>query len=229
MIALGADFEFDDASPLASVVPSDVSVEALGTWVRVTLPGIESARFDASEDVADATVVVARTTEGVLVTDIHAGAPGEYFARFLSDPARVVVDILPANAAAAIVAPSIVGEAVILAEEPPPLVDLPFTVTGYSRWFEATGVVEIRRLHKEPGFGEVVGAVVRGDLVIEPGAGTLWGIMATDWLDAWGTFTFELDGLGAGSYELFIGECRTLEGGDSCEDVGVYLPVIVGG
>ena len=229
VLALGTEFDFDDAAPLASVVPGDVSVEAFGTWVRVTLPGIEATRPDAAEDIGDATIVAARTADGVLVADVHAGGPGEYFAQFLSNPARIVIDILPANAAASILAAPLIGEGVVLTEDLPPSIDLPFTITGYSRWFEASGVIVVRRLDKEPGLGEVVGAVVRGEFVIDPGVGTEWGIMATTWLDAWGIFTFELDGLGSGSYELFVGECRSGDGDDTCVDVGVYLPLIVGG
>ena len=64
---------------------------------------------------------------------------------------------------------------------------------------------------------------------MNPGADTEWGIMATDWLDAWGMFSFELIGLVGGSYELFIGECVYTGDGDTCENLGVYLPLIVSG
>lgn len=227
VIALGADFDFDASSPLAAEVPPDVSVEAFSTWVRVTLPGIRLARGDASEDFGDVTVVVARSFGGVLVVDAHTGAPGEYFARFLVDPARIVIDILPANVAAVVVAPPLIGEGVVLAEALPPSVHLPLTISGYSRWFEAGGIVIVRRLDKEPGVGEVVSARVTGEFVVNPGTGTTWGVYATDWLDAWGRFSFELDNLGSGEYEVFIGECQIVDDPDTCEYFGAYLPMTV--
>ena len=42
-------------------------------------------------------------------------------------------------------------------------------------------------------------------------------------------FTFELGGLGAGDYEIFIGECRIVDDPDTCEDAGAYLPITVEG
>ncbi len=108
------------------------------------------------------------------------------------------------------------------------MLELPITITGYSRWFEAGGLVVVRRLDKEPGVGEVVGAILRGPMVLGEGAGTEWGLTATGWLDAWGLFSFELDGLAAGDYEVFIGECRMAEDSDECVDVGAYLPVSIG-
>ena len=230
VIALGAEFDFANASPLAATTPEQVSVEAFGTWARVQLPGIQWTRVDASEDLGDLTVVVARSLEGTLVADIHSGAPGEYFARFLSNPARIVVDILPAAVASVVISPPTVGDAVILPEGLPPTVSMPLTISGYSRWFEAGGFAVVRRQADQPGTGEIIGAIVTGDAVVNPGTGTEWGITATDWLDAWGTFSFELSGLGNGAFEVFIGECRMLdEEADTCTDVGAYLPIVVGG
>ena len=229
VIALGSDFEFDGSSPLAAEVPADISVQAFGTWARVTLQGIQLARGDASEDLGDLTVLVARSLEGDFVVDARTGGPAEFFAQFLANPARIVIDILPANVAAVVLAPPVVGDGVVMAEALPPAVGLPVTINGYSRWFEAGGTVVVRRLDKEPGVGEVVSARVTGDFVVNPGTGTEWGVSATDWLDAWGMFTFELDGLGAGDYEIFIGECRIVDDPDTCEDAGAYLPITVEG
>ena len=151
VIALGADFDFDGSSPLAGAVPGDISVEAFGTWARVTLPGLQWTRFDASEHFGDVTVVAARSVDGGMVVDAHAGSPGEFFARFLSEPARIVIDILPSNVAAVALAAPVVGDGVVLAESLPPAVDLPLTISGYSRWFEAGGFVIVRRFNDEAG------------------------------------------------------------------------------
>ena len=175
VIALGSDFEFDGSSPLAAEVPADISVQAFGTWARVTLQGIQLARGDASEDLGDLTVLVARSLEGDFVVDARTGGPAEFFAQFLANPARIVIDILPANVAAVVLAPPVVGDGVVMAEALPPAVGLPVTINGYSRWFEAGGTVVVRRLDKEPGVGEVVSARVTGDFVVNPGTGTEWG------------------------------------------------------
>jgi hypothetical protein len=228
VILLGRDFTFAGSSPLANTIPTNVSVEAFGTWARVELPGIGGARLDAGEDIGDVTAVVARTLAGQIVVDVHAGGPGEYFAQFLTNPARIVIDVLPANVAATVLTDAVVGSGVVVAEPLPPGASLPLTISGYSRWFEAAGNVVVRRAADDPGTGEVVSARVTGEFVIDPGSGTHWGVTATDWLDAWGIFTFELDGLGPGDYEIFIGECAVVEDADSCEDAGLYLPLNVG-
>lgn len=227
VIALGTDFDFSGPAPLASALPGEVSVEAFVDWARVTIPEIQWTRPDASEDFGDTTILVTRTLEGAMAVDIHAGAPGEYFAQFLADPARIVIDILPAGVAAVVGSDPVIDDAVVLPQGVPPTVGVPWTISGYSRWFEAGGLVVVRRQGNEPGSGEIIGAVVRGEAVVNPGSGTEWGITATDWLDAWGLFSFELSGLGAGSYELFIGECQTIDGDDECVDVGVFLSIVV--
>ena len=229
VIALGKNHTFDGSSPLAGSVPSDVAVTAFGTWVQVSLPSINTSRSDGGEDVGDLTAIVARTVEGQLVVDVHTGGPAEFFAQFLSNPARIVIDILPANVSATITTGAVIGEGVILAQPAPPAIPTPVAITGYSRWFEATGTVVVRRAAAEQGTGEVINARVEGEFVINPGRSTSWGITATDWLDAWGVFSFELSGVGAGNYEVFIGECRIVDGTADCEDVGVYLPVTISG
>lgn len=227
VIALGEDFAFDGSGPLADDVPADVSVEGFGSMARITMPGVAFGRFDATEDFGELTVLVARNADGSLHVDVLAGAPSEFFARFLDDPARIVLDVLPANVAAASLAAPILGEGVVLAVPPPPEVRLPLSVSGYSRWFEATGTLVVRRQADVAGTGEVVAAVVTGDSVVGEARGAAWGITSTDWIDAWGTFAFEIDGLAPGRYEIFIGECRSLEDGDGCQEVGIHLPITV--
>lgn len=229
VVALGRQFAFDGSSPLAESVPSEVSVEGFGTMARITLPGVAFARFDATEDLGELTVLATRDPAGMLRIDVLAGAPSEFFARFIDAPARIVLDVLPANVAAASISAPIVGESVVIAVPPPPEVRLPLTISGYSRWFEATGTVVVRRGADSVAGGETVAAVLRGEAVVGDAGGTSWGLSATDWIDAWGIFSFELDGLAAGRYEVFVGECRAVEGSATCDEVGVHIPIMVGG
>ena len=106
-----------------------------------------------------------------------------------------------------------------LDERNPTNVELPLTVRGYSRWFESAGIVEIQ--HAD---GTAATATVTGPQVFNPGTGSRWGLTATGWLEAWGTFEFTIDDLEPSGYRLRVGEYPPI---DDSDFVGVTIPVVV--
>ena len=152
-IAFGTAWDYDSGGPLAAAVPEDLSVEAFGTWARISVPGLDAARLDAaSEQSWNLVSIVARSTDGAVVIDVYAPQPSLFAAQKLRDPARLLVDVIPAaNNGDSSPSPALTqlhassssfvawpGE---LDERNPTKVALPLTVRGYSRWFESAGIV----------------------------------------------------------------------------------------
>lgn len=230
-IALGTAWDYDSGGPLAAGVPDGITVEAFGTWARITVPGLAAARLDAvSEHTWNLNSVAARTTDGTVVTDVYAPQPSLFAAKRLSDPARLLVDVIPAanddNGTPLPPSPELHASSssfVVwpgkLDEQNPQEITLPLTVSGYSRWFESAGIVEIQ--HAD---GTAATATATGSQVFNPGTGSSWGLTATDWLEAWGTFEFTIDNLEPGEYRLLVGEYPPI---DDSDFVGVTIPFVV--
>ena len=228
-IALGTAWDYDSSGPLAAGVPDDLGVEAFGTWARITIPGLDSARADAAAEQSwNLTSIVARSTDGTVIIDVYAPRPSLFAARALRDPARLLVDAIPAagngNGSPPPATPqlhasqsSFVAWPGGLDAQSPTEVALPLTVRGYSRWFEAAGSVEIQHADRTPST-----ATVTGPQVFNPGTGSKWGLTATDWLEAWGTFEFTIDNLEPGEYRLLVGEYPPI---DDSYFVGVTIPL----
>ena len=229
-IAFGTEWDYDSGGPLAEVVPDDVTVEAFGTWARITVGGIEGARSDATaEDTWNLRSVVARAQDRTVSIDVYASGPALFAAHVLSDPARLLVDVIPtsdddgpspaetlqlqASSSSLVVWP---GQ---LDAENPSEVELPLVVRGYSRWFEAGGVVEL-----ENADGTAAFATVTGSQVFNPGTGNSWALTATDWLETWGTFEFTIDNVEPGKYRLLVGEYPPI---DDSDFIGVTIPIRV--
>ena len=230
-IAFGTAWDYDSGGPLAAAVPEDLSVEAFGTWARISVAGLDAARLDAaSEQSWNLASVVARSTDGAVVIDVYAPQPSLFAAQKLRDPARLLVDVIPATnngdgspfpATPQLHASSssFVAWPGELDEQNPTKVALPLTVRGYSRWFESAGIVEI--LHAD---GTAATATVTGPQTFNPGTGSSWGLTATGWLEAWGTFEFTIDNLEPGEYRLLVGEYPPI---DDSSFVGVTIPFVV--
>ena len=230
-IAFGTAWDYDSGGPLASAVPKDLSVEAFDTWARISVAGLDAARLDAaSEQSWNLASVVARSTDGAVVIDVYAPQPSLFAAQKLRDPARLLVDVIPAtnngNGSPLATNPqlhasssSFVAWPGELDERNPTKVSLPLTVRGYSRWFESAGIVEIQ--HAD---GTAATATVTGPQTFNPGTGSRWGLTATDWLEAWGTFEFTIDNLEPGEYRLLVGEYPPI---DDSSFVGVTIPFAV--
>ena len=230
-IAFGTAWDYDSGGPLAADVPEDLTVEAFGTWARISVAGLDAARLDAaSEQSWNLASVVARSTDGAVVIDVYAPQPSLFAAQKLRDPARLLIDVIPATnngdgspfpATPQLHASSssFVAWPGELDEQNPTKVALPLTVRGYSRWFESAGIVEI--LHAD---GTAATATVTGPQTFNPGTGSSWGLTASGWLEAWGTFEFTIDNLEPGEYRLLVGEYPPI---DDSSFVGVTIPFVV--
>ncbi len=228
-IAFGTAWDYDSGGPPAADVPEDLTVEAFGTWARISVAGLDAARLDAASDQNwNLTSIAARPVDGAVVIDVYAPEPSLFAAQKLSDPARLLVDVIPAaddgngspptpqlhaSSSSFVVWPD------QLDERNPTKVELPLAVRGYSRWFESAGIVEIQ--HAD---GTAATATVTGPQTFNPGTGSSWGLTATDWLEAWGTFEFTIDDLEPGEYRLLVGAYPPI---DDSTFVGVTIPFVV--
>ena len=236
-IALGDDWAYSGGA-LATAVPDGVTVEAFGTWARITIPGLNSARFDAdAEQGWDLTSIVARAADGRVVIDVYAPQPSLFAAHVLSQPARVLVDAIPAESDGGgslspagqqlydnlsdLVAVAWPGA---LNAENPFAVALPLTVRGYSRWFESVGNIELQHADGTPAT-----ATVSGPQVFRPGRSSNWAVTANDYSVIWGTFEFVLDDIEPGEYRLKVGEYDMSEetASGEMEFLGVTIPFVV--
>ena len=181
-IAFGEGWAYRGGS-LAAAVPQGVSVEAFGTWARITVPGLGSARFDAdAEQGWNLTSIVARAADGTVVIDVYAPQPSQFAAHVLPNPARVLLDVIPGGSDngdspphAGLQLHANLGDLAAVAWPGPPdaenplAVALPLTVRGYARCFESVCNIRIERADGSPAT-----ATVSGPQVFRPGRGSNW-------------------------------------------------------
>lgn len=229
-IAFGTEWDYASGGSLAAVSPEGVTVDAFGTWARITVPGLEATRSDAAaENSWNLSSVVARGTDRTVFIDVYAPGPSLFAAHMLRDPARLLVDVIPVaddGDGSASQTPQLhtsMSTLVVWPGRPdaqnPSEVELPLVVRGYSRWFEAGGVVELQNAD-----GTAAAATVTGSQVFNPGTGNSWALTATDWLETWGTFEFTIDNIEPGDYRLLVGEYPPI---DDSDFIGVTIPIRV--
>lgn len=214
----------------AGSLPGGISVSAEGSVAVVAFPSeadggfVDAVRPTATEtalDDAEAFVVRSNPASGASAPGggpevrVHFHRNVTVSTRFLSDPARIVVDVYPAPTGTGLDYTPHIGGGTVL-EHPVdvdlagPGVTLPVTVAGYGRPFESQGVAQIRIASDTPGSGDLVAATFSGP------SGTLTGptypYFTTDYTMMWGRFSFTIDGLPPGDYELFVGEFSAKDG-----------------
>ncbi len=247
VIGLGADpgDPFASMGP-ASSVPAGVVVGADGNRIHVEMPGITRGRIRGMDFLGDPYAFVVREW-GVgnddLYVDIHYGTFKRVRATYLADPARVVIDSVPA------VTPSrtrfgqvklgpVLGDGVFLREALDPAgggVGVPISVIGYARPFEASDVASLI----EAGTGAAVPATWSGCTPIPANPTDRCGYGTSDYIDAWGEFRFTIESLAPGTYELFVADSGALEDvaprgvidtftvvGDGLCHTGLMLPAV---
>lgn len=218
----------------ADEVPAGITVTAEGTVAVVSFPGEASGgqtglvRPSATEaDFGEAQAFVVRQPAPSPATRGGAEVRAHFFhnitvaAAFVPNPARIIVDVYPAPTGTGLDYTPRTGGLTVL-EQPiqvdlnGPGVALPVEVSGYARPFEAQGVAQLRTPDEQPGGGRLVAATFSGS------AGTVsdstYPYMTTDWTEMWGRFSFTIDDLEPGTYELFVGEFSARDG----SPVGVY-------
>ncbi len=234
LFGAGDGWSTDWALDLANGLPDGVTVSPEGPVVAITLPPqIQTVRPTATEaDFGDMQAFVVRdfptgSTPGPLEIRLHFGRNVTVAAQVLANPARIVVDLGPEPTGTGLDYTPVLGNLVVL-ERPiqidlsAPGVDGTIGIRGYGRPFEAQGFVEIRRAADQPGTGETVPVVYDGGLS-ETGLGMY---IATDYVDTWGRFAFDMEIAEPGDYEMFIGEFSADDG----TPIGLYHTfTVVGG
>lgn len=214
----------------ADAVPEGVEVTVLGSVVAIHLPtSVDGVRPMATERAfGSGTAFVVRAGGGGrdLDVNLHFDRNKSAHAFFLSDPARIVIDLTDAPTGTGLDLAPLMGALTVLSHRINVDVDapasLPIIITGYSRPFEAQGAVELRTTAATPGGGTPVVASWDGDF--GPRQAAAYSYMTTDYAETWGSFSFELVDVDPGTYELFVGEFSAKDGAP----LGVYDQITVG-
>ena len=214
--------------------PAEVAMSVEGSIVAVDLPGVAAATPWAQTSETDGSFALATRGDplsegpGPLTMRFFFDSNRRANFRFLTDPARIVIDVKQAPTGTGLdVAAKRGGTTVVL----PIQVDLhgpgltpPITVNGWSRPFEATGIAILRTVGVTPGAGEPAEATYSGTDFAGTVTASSYPYMTTDWTEAWGAFRFTIEDLAPGTYELFVGELSMEDGAEQ----GVYQVFTVG-
>ncbi len=238
VVRLGTRDTFDERPPdfpsvAADGVPGGVEVTTVGNHVLVTLPlevawGQETAEYD------DALLLVgyAEGAEDWTTFTAHLIYDSERVAhaRFLNDPARIVVDVVPAPDPSGVdLSPVAQGDTVLtepaLWDGTLPGTRQPLTVTGFGRAFESTLFISLERVDGGP-----VDATWSGGYDCGEDPGRSYCTMSSG-SSVWGSFAFTVDGLDPGEYVLTMaGECMVDEvGEEACAAAELRHPFTVHG
>ena len=169
--------------------------------VRVDLPGVDLAL--QQDNTLGNTYIVRDGQSGEFYAERFA-SPAPSGVTFLTQPARIVIDVAAGSGAADF---DYLSGIVVITEflegdsSQPDLVSLPATVAGFGRPFEAV-------------FGIAIIDAATGDQVTASWSGgfggstttDLYAVNTSDWVSAWGEFEFSFDGLAPGDYILRLDE-----------------------
>jgi hypothetical protein len=148
---------------------------------------------------------------------------------WMENPARVIIDTRTAPTGTGLdVAAKRAGLTVVMPIQSDlngPGVTPPIEVTGWGRPFESQGVAILRRAADQPASGDLVEATFSGTDYIGTQTASTYPYSTADYLEAWGAFSFTIDDLAPGAYELFVGDFDQ----ESGDPVGVYQTFTVAG
>ncbi len=238
VVRLGTRTTFDERPPdfpsmAADRVPGGIEVATAGNRVLVTLP-LEVAWGEETAEYGDALLLVgyAEGAEDFTTFTAHLVYASERVAhaRFLDDPARIVVDVVPAPDPSGVdLSPVAQGDAVLT--EPAgwdgtlPGTRQPLTVTGFGRAFESTLFISLERVDGGP-----VDATWSGGYDCGEDPGRSYCTMSSG-SSVWGSFAITIDDLDPGDYVLTMaGECMVDEvGEEACAAAELRHPFTVHG
>ncbi len=259
-----AEGDYSPTGELLTVVPGQVTLSANDSSARLRIDGVSQARFAADYDLGrfddSVAAVTGRTPDDEVVVELFAPRSSTFALTALADPARVLIDVARAASAESQAAgeprfgeprfgepvpAAIANASVTLIVDPTDgatltadgtiVVDeLPATLRGYARWFEANGSAQLATADLEAVTGRVTGPSVWTEPV-----GDSWGLTVNDYVDAPGSFTFTLEEAPVQASWLFVGSCgendptlelpnyRMVPGGRYCNYNGVVVAVEV--
>jgi DNA-binding CsgD family transcriptional regulator len=181
------DLNGGDAGTVAAEIIRSQGVVRVRLSAPVTATGVTDSAF--SGQLASRAYVV-RAADAGLYVDLHLKSAAVVSVQVLASPARVVIDLKPGGTALPSVATTSTRMVLLTPHEGP--TTYPLLVSGYSRTFEANVVLQLRQT------GEVQGLTAF--------------TTATDYLDAWGEFSFVVASGPAGAVSLFAGEFSARDG-----------------
>ncbi len=236
VLGVGEGLSADGWSSIpAPTVPSGTSVTSGGSIVEIRIPGIRDVRplaqtVEGHSGYLLATRDMPKAQERAdLVFRAFFDSNRRAALQLLDNPARVVVDVRTAPTGSGLdVAYKRGGLTVvkpIQTDLAGPGVGLPVEVTGWARPFEAAGIAILRRPALEPGTGEQVEATFSGTDHLGTQVASVYPYTTADYIEAWGAFSFTIDDLAPGTYELFVGDFD-MESGDP---FGIYQTFTVAG
>ncbi len=213
VIGLGAlpagQVAFFESGVPATSVPAGAEVTAHGARAHVTLPGVDMGRIFGMEFLGDPYGFVVRTpTSGPTVGDLYVDVLYDGYrlsrAYFLEGPARIVIDSIPAATPPGLRLGPIVDTFVALRDPIDPTgagLTPPIDVFGYGRPFEASDSAFLT----DAATGAPVTATWSGcepAFVVPPNTGCVYD--TTDYIDAWGEFSFTIESVAPGRYQLEV-------------------------
>ncbi len=192
------DLVTSGGSPAATLGDTTVELRPASGFVRITLAP-EVLTTSIADTIVDTPLVVAayvvRLESGSLAVDLHLDAATGVRARAFAvgSPARVVVDLRPANSDPPVEPPRSTADVVLLGPLAGPA-EYPLRVSGYAR-SAGRGLVAVL-------------APASPDRVVE-------SIEPVDGLDAWGEFTTVFDDGPTGTVALLVGDDAAETGGSA--------------
>jgi hypothetical protein len=144
---------------------------------------------------------IVRELDRSLYVDFHLSAPAR--AAISVGPGSGDVEILLESGGAPYEAVSSFGDNVVVVTPTPGPVEASVTVSGYSRNFEATTVVQVTQ----------EGTLVSEDFTT-----------AADWIETWGEFELTISPDASGPAELFVGEFSAQDGSPRGLVLDITLP-----
>ena len=146
-----------------------------GGLLRLQLPSINATGVSDGEfgDGLLDDFHVVRAPEGGMFVDVFAREGFRYRVLELTRPARLVVDVEPADAPLRKPPPAEGGDTVLVEPRPGARISDPLTVNGYSRNFEASNTIILEDS--------------RGDVLVQE------TVPSNDWSSTWGYFEATLD------------------------------------
>lgn len=219
----------------AALAPAGTAVVSEGSVVEVRMPGVLDARPVAQTVEAEFGSILATRdipsaqSREALVFRAFFEANHRAAIRLLDTPARVVIDVRSAPTGTGLDVGAKRGGLVfvmpIQVDVNGPGVEIPVVVNGWARPFESQGVSILREFAAEPGTGELVEATFSGTDFLGTQTTSTYPYTTADYTEAWGAFSFTIEALSPGTYELFVGDYNQETG----EPVGAYQTFTVAG
>lgn len=197
----GFDFETVENAP--ATTPPSVDAEFL-TGERIVRIHVDIDQTVITDQLVETDLVerifVVRALDGSMFIDLHLAGPANARISVSNSPARLGLELTPREGEVGPAA-SFSDALVLIAPVADSTVGQEFTVTGYSRTFEATVLI----------------LATRGEEILAQQA-----VTAADWVETWGEFTANITAT-PGQANLFVGEESPRDGSLS----GITLRLLI--